>query len=131
MFRKRGNEAQAEGGSTVKVKKQRKPMGKKKKRIIIAAVIVFVVALIIVIPKVLGGGEAPAPAVTTGAVEKMDIEEAVSIKGTIEGSQKADVASSVNYKILSILVHEGDVVKKIKYLQFLIRRICRTIIKKQ
>ena len=50
--------------------------------------------------------------VTTGNVEKMDIEQAVSIKGTIEGSQKADVASSLNYKILSILVEEGDVVQK-------------------
>ena len=112
MFRKRGNEAQAEGGSTVKVKKQRKPMSKKKKRIIITAAIVFVIALIIVVPKVLGGGEAPAPAVTTGTVEKMDIEEAVSIKGTIEGSQKADVATSYNYKIMSILVDEGDIVQK-------------------
>jgi RND family efflux transporter MFP subunit len=111
MFRKRVNEAQAEGGNTVKVKKQRKPMSKKKKRIIIAAAIVLVLALIIVIPKVLGGGT-PALTVTTGSVEKMDIEEAVTIKGTIEGSQKADVATSYNYKILSILVDEGDIVQK-------------------
>lgn len=112
MFRKRVNEAQAEGGSKVKVKKQRKPMSKKKKRIIIAAVIVVILALILVIPRLLGGGEATAPAVTTGAVEKMDIEEAVSIKGTIEGSQKADVATSYNYKIMSILVEEGATVQK-------------------
>lgn len=112
MFRKRVSEAQAEGGNTVKVKKQRKPMSKKKKRIIIAAAIVFVLALIIAVPRFLGGGEAAAPAVTTGAVEKMDIEEAVSIKGTLEGSQKADVATSYNYKIMSILVDEGDIVQK-------------------
>ncbi len=111
MFRKRVNEAQAEGGNTVKVKKQRKPMSKKKKRIIIAAAIVFVLALIIVVPRMLGGGTPPLT-VTTGSVEKMDIEEAVTIKGTIEGSQKADVATSYNYKILSILVDEGDIVQK-------------------
>jgi HlyD family secretion protein len=112
MFRKRVNEAEAEGGNTaVKVKKKRKPMSKKKKRIIIAAAIVLVLALIIVVPRLLSGGT-PALAVTTGTVEKMDIEEAVSIKGTIQGSQKADVATSLNYKINSILVEEGDIVQK-------------------
>lgn len=112
MFRKRVNEAVTEGGNTeVKAKKKRRPMSKKKKRIIIAAAVVLALALIIVIPRMMSGGK-PALAVTTGAVEKMDIEEAVSIKGTIEGSQKADVATSYNYKILSILVKEGDIVKK-------------------
>jgi RND family efflux transporter MFP subunit len=94
-------------------------MSKKKKRIIIAAAIVFVIALIIVVPKALGGGGTPPLMVTTGSVEKMDIEEAVSIKGTIQGSQKADVATSYNYKILSILVDEGDVVQKDQVLAIL------------
>lgn len=113
MFRKRVNEAETEGESTVKVKakKTRKPMSRKKKRIMIASAVVLVLALIIIIPRMMSGGE-PALAVTTGTVEKMDIEEAVSIKGIIEGSQKADVATSYNYKILSILVAEGDLVQK-------------------
>lgn len=113
MFRKRVNEAEAEGGNTAKIKakKTRKPMSKKKKRIIIAGAVVLVLALIIVIPRLMSGGDPPL-AVTTGAVEKMDIEEAVSVKGTIQGSQKADVATSYNYKILSILVDEGDLVQK-------------------
>lgn len=111
MFRKKVNEAQAEGGSAVKAKKARKPMSRKKKRIIIAAIIVLVLALILVVPRMLGGSE-PALTVTTGTVEKMDIEQAVTIKGTIEGSQKADVATSLNYKIMSILVAEGDLVQK-------------------
>ena len=111
MFRKRVNEAQAEGEKTVKVKKKRKAMSKKKKRILIAAAVVLVIAGIIVVPRLLSGG-VPAVAVTTGPVEKMDIEESVSIKGTIEGSQKADVATSNNYKIVSILVEEGDLVQK-------------------
>lgn len=111
MFRKRVNDAENGGEKPVKVKKVRKPMSKKKKRILIAAIVVLVLALILIVPRVLSGGE-PALAVTTGTVEKMDIEQVVTIKGTIQGSQKADVASSVNYKILSILVNEGDVVQK-------------------
>ena len=50
--------------------------------------------------------------VTTSAVERMDIEQVVTIKGTIKGSQSADVATALNYEIVSILVEEGDVVKK-------------------
>jgi multidrug efflux pump subunit AcrA (membrane-fusion protein) len=111
MFRKRVKESETEGGKKVKVKKARKPMSKKKKRIIIAAAIVLVLALIVIVPKVLSGGEPPLM-VTTGTVEKMDIEQAVTIKGTIQGSQKADVATSLNYEIVSILVEEGDVVQK-------------------
>lgn len=111
MFRKRVNEADNVGGNTVKVKKTRKPMSKKKKRIIIAAAIVLAVALILVVPRLLSGGE-PALTVTTGTIEKMDIEQAVTIKGTIQGSQKADVATSLNYEILSIMVEEGDIVQK-------------------
>jgi len=111
MFRKRVNETDNVEGNTVIVKKKRKPMSKKKKRIIIAAAIVLVVALIIVVPRLLSGGE-PALTVTTGTIEKMDIEQAVTIKGTIQGSQKADVATSLNYEILSIKVEEGDIVQK-------------------
>ncbi|MDD3169055.1 MAG: efflux RND transporter periplasmic adaptor subunit [Eubacteriales bacterium] len=113
MFRKRVNEAQAEGENTVKVKvkKARKPMSKKKKRILIAAIIILVLALVMIVPGLLSGGE-PGLFVSTGIVEKMDIEQAVSIKGTIQGSQKADVATSLNYEIVSILVEEGDIVNK-------------------
>ena len=111
MFRKRVNDAENGGEKPVKVKKVRKPMSKKKKRILIAVIVVLVLALILIVPKMLSGGE-PALAVTTGSVEKMDIEQTVSIKGTIQGSQKADVATSLNYEIVSILVEEGDVVKK-------------------
>jgi RND family efflux transporter MFP subunit len=45
-------------------------------------------------------------------VEIMDIEETVSIKGAIEGSESADVSSTLNYKITAIYVMEGDQVKK-------------------
>jgi RND family efflux transporter MFP subunit len=101
----------AKAVKAAKVKKARRPMSKKKKRIIIAIVIVLIVVLAVAVPKLLSGGQPPLT-VTTGTAEKMDIEQAVTIKGTIEGSQKADVATSLNYEILSILVEEGDVVQK-------------------
>lgn len=121
MFRTRVNVAVNGGENTAnaaKIKKARKPMSKKKKRIIVISVIVLIVVLGIAIPALMSGGEPPL-AVTTGAVEKMDIEQAVTIKGTIEGSQKADVATSLNYEILSILVEEGDIVKKDQVLAIL------------
>ncbi len=118
MFRKRVNEAENGGEKPVKVKKVRKPMSKKKKRILIAAIIILVLAFILILPRVLSGGE-PALAVSTGSVEKMDIEQTVSIKGTIQGSQKADVATSLNYEIVSILVEEGDIVRKDQVLAIL------------
>jgi HlyD family secretion protein len=114
MFRKRVNEAVNGGEITAnagKTKKARKPMSKKKKRIIIISVIVLIVVLAIAIPALLSGGEPPLT-VTTGTAEKMDIEQVVTIKGTIQGSQKADVATSLNYEIVSILVEEGDIVQK-------------------
>ncbi|MDF3002490.1 MAG: efflux transporter periplasmic adaptor subunit [Bacillota bacterium] len=112
MFRKRVSETDSAGGNTSKVKKPRKAMSKKKKRLIIVGVIaVLAIAAVVFIPRQLGG-EPPALMVTTGSAEKMDIEQAVSIKGTIEGSEKADVATSLNSEILSILVEEGDIVHK-------------------
>ena len=112
MFRKRVNVADTAGGNTDKVRKPRKAMSKKKKRIMIGAAVILVVAAIVIVPKAMGGNEPPAMMVTTGSAEMMDIEQAVTIKGTIQGSQKADVATSLNYEILSILVEEGDIVRK-------------------
>lgn len=86
-------------------------MSKKKKRIIIAASVVLVLAAIFIIPGLLSGGK-PALTVSTGVAEVMDIEQAVAIKGTLQGSQKADVGTSLNYEIVSILVEEGDIVRK-------------------
>ena len=86
-------------------------MAKGKKRFLITAVIIIAIACVVILPKALAG-EPPAMMVTTGTIEKMNIEQAVNIKGTIQGSQKADVATSLNYEIVSILVKEGDLVHK-------------------
>ncbi|QOX63610.1 efflux RND transporter periplasmic adaptor subunit [Anoxybacterium hadale] len=112
MFRKRVNETDSAGETTNKVKKPRKAMSKKKKRrIIVGTIAILVIAAIVIVPKLMGG-EPPALMVTTGSAEKMDLQQAVSIKGTIQGSEKADVATSLNSEILSILVEEGDIVHK-------------------
>ena len=50
--------------------------------------------------------------VSVGSVERMDLEQTVSVNGIISGSQFAEVVSSLNYEIISILVEEGDRVKK-------------------
>jgi len=46
--------------------------------------------------------------VNVGTVEIMDIEETVSIRGTIEGSESAAVSSALNYRITAVNVKEGD-----------------------
>lgn len=99
------SEGNAEALSTGKQKK------KGKKKFIIIGIVVAAVAAILILPSMLSGG-APLLQVATGTAEKMDIEQVVSIKGTIEGSDKADVVSTLNYEITSILVKEGDAVKK-------------------
>ena len=109
---------EAKGGNKTKVKKPRKKMSKGKKRFLVAAIIIIAIACVVVLPKALAG-EPPAMMVTTGTIERMNIEQAVSIKGTIQGSQKADVATSLNYEILSILVKEGDLVHKDQVLAIL------------
>ena len=91
-------------------KEYRKPS--KKKLIIIPAVIVLVViAAAILLPNYmpqLGSGVM----VSVAPAERMDLEQTVSIRGTIEGSESADVASALNYRITAIYVQEGDKVTK-------------------
>lgn len=88
----------------------KKPGSKKKKKFLIIASIMIVAAILIVWG--LLSSKEQVLSVTTGTVERMDIKQTVTIKGTIKGSQSADVATALNYEIVSILVEEGDVVKK-------------------
>lgn len=110
MFRKKINNAETEGNAIVKNSKTNKTNLKKKKKVLIIIVLVLLVAAAAVWG--LSSGKEQALPVTTSTVEIMDIEQVVTIKGTIKGSQSADVATTLNYEIASILVQEGDVVKK-------------------
>lgn len=83
---------------------------KRKKTVIILSVIILLAVVIAVMIPVISND--PPLSVTTGTAEKMDIEESVALKGTIDGSESADVVSALNYEIISILVEEGDRVRK-------------------
>ena len=111
-------EAEISGGSAGKAVKSRKPMSRKKKSIIIFTSIVVFIVLLIAVANTFAGREMPLQ-VSTGTAEIMDIEQVVTIKGTIQGSESADVVSSMNYEIVSILVSEGDTVKKDQVLAIL------------
>lgn len=45
-------------------------------------------------------------------LERKTIEEIISVKAPLDGIEKADVVSPLNYEIVDILVKEGDLVKK-------------------
>jgi RND family efflux transporter MFP subunit len=45
-------------------------------------------------------------------LEKKTIEQIISVKAPLEGIEKADVVSALNYEIIDIKVKEGDIVKK-------------------
>lgn len=111
MFGKKIKSLAIKGDATEKSEEKTQTKSRKKKKLIIVSIVVVLLLLFIILFKVFAGGEI-VPEVSTGSAERMDIEQAVSIKGTIQGSESADVVSSLNYEIVSILVSEGDLVKK-------------------
>ncbi len=86
----------------------KKKLGKKK--IIIAVVVLAVVAVAVM--KMTGGEEEIVNPVNTGELIIADLQQVVSIKGSIEGSDSAEVASSENREISAIYVKEGDRVSR-------------------
>ena len=91
-----------------KKKENQTKWSKKKKVIIIGIGLLIMVA-------VAAGALMPEKnkmlAVTGGEVTKGTIEESVSINGTIEGAEKAEIMSSSGSEISSVLVKEGQVVE--------------------
>lgn len=112
MFKRKNKKIvpEAETASAEKPIKKGKTKSKKKK-IIIFSIIATVVAAAIILPALLGKGET-MPTVSAGTAEIMDLAQTVSVVGVISGSQSAEVVSSLNYEIVSILVEEGDTVEK-------------------
>jgi len=89
-------------------RKHKKPS--KKKIIISIGVVIVIIAGLAVFSQIRDTAE-PAIFVSTGTVEKMDIEETVRIRGTIEGSESANVSSASNSMITAVHVKEGDWVR--------------------
>lgn len=94
--------------------KKNKPGGKRNivKGIVIIVVIVALIcaAAVFALPKMnfggLGGGGETA--VTVGEVTQEDIQQIIDVKGQVEGSEKAEISSALNYEIKQVLVAEGD-----------------------
>jgi len=82
----------------------KKKLGKKK--IIIAAVVVVIA--IFAATRLAPGEEEIVNPVQTQAVTKGSLQQVIAIKGTIEGSDRAEIASSENREISQIFVKEGD-----------------------
>ncbi|HPF19153.1 MAG: efflux RND transporter periplasmic adaptor subunit [Bacillota bacterium] len=111
MFKRKKDRTPAEAGELSVGKPSKKGKLKSKKKIIIFGSIAFVLLSLMLLPGILGKG-AMLPQVSAGTAEKMDLEQAVAVNGVISGAQSAEVVSSLNFEIISILVEEGDLVEK-------------------
>lgn len=81
----------------------------KKKLLIFLFAFVVVVSIIVLINQNKGPVEV---FVNVSELEKKTIEQIISVKAPLEGIEKADVVSPLNYEIIDIKVKEGDIVQK-------------------
>ncbi len=95
----------------VKVKGRLKKFWKKKRKTAVA-LILAVFAVLFFAVKSLSGGDAGVLTVMTETAARQNIAETVVIKGTVEGSETAEITSTRNNKIVAINVKEGDRVTK-------------------
>lgn len=52
------------------------------------------------------------PTVTTGAIEKKAIEDSITLKAPLEGTESVEIVSRLHYEVLNMNVTEGDKVTK-------------------
>jgi RND family efflux transporter MFP subunit len=77
--------------------------------------LIFVFALVVVVSIIVLVNQNKGPAevfVNISELEKKTIEQIISVKAPLEGIEKADVVSPLNYEIIDIKVKEGDIVQK-------------------
>lgn len=82
---------------------------KKKKFWVIILIIIAAFIVIGVLNKNKGATEA---SVNVVPLETKTLEQIISVKAPLEGMEKADVVSPLNYEIIDIRVKEGDIVQK-------------------
>ncbi len=82
----------------------------KKKKVLIFLIVV-IIAVVAYAALNSNKGEAEI-AVNVLSLEKKTIEQIISVKAPLEGIEKADVVSPLNYEIIDIKVKEGDIVQK-------------------
>ncbi|WP_312831750.1 efflux RND transporter periplasmic adaptor subunit [Sedimentibacter saalensis] len=76
-------------------------------------ILLVVLAAVIVVFKMLNNSKTEDVfAANVAPLEKKTIEQIISVKAPLEGIEKADVVSALNYEIIDIKVKEGDIVKK-------------------
>ncbi len=78
-------------------------------------IIIFLLILIAAVTVILGlnkNKKAPVISANVIALETKTIEQIISVKSPLEGIEKAEVVSPLNYEIIDIRVKEGDLVKK-------------------
>lgn len=81
-----------------------------RKRIIIF--IVFLVLAAIIFLFINKGKKVPEVMANVSKLERKTLEHIISVKSPLEGIEKAEVVSPLNYEIIDIKVKEGDIVKK-------------------
>mgnify|MGYP000903207770 CR=1 FL=1 len=81
-----------------------------RKKIIIF--IVFLVLAAIIFLFINKGKKVPEVMANVSKLERKTLEHIISVKSPLEGIEKAEVVSPLNYEIIDIKVKEGDIVKK-------------------
>jgi len=77
----------------------------------IIALIILIVGVSVIFAKSRNKVE-PTFAANVTTLESKTIEQIISVKAPLEGIEKADVVSPLNYEIIDIKVKEGDIVSK-------------------
>ena len=80
----------------------------KKKKIISLLVLFAVIFATTSVASMMGGPSNAALKVKAGSAKYMNLRQEVSVKGTVAGTDSANVYSSAPYRISQILVKEGD-----------------------
>jgi HlyD family secretion protein len=86
-------------------------MSGKRKALLIAGIVVALLVVKIALG-LRGVASAAGSFVTTADVAKKDIEESLTLKAPLEGSESVEVVSRLHYEVLELMVKEGDRVKK-------------------
>ncbi|MHC1723405.1 MAG: efflux RND transporter periplasmic adaptor subunit [Aminipila sp.] len=84
----------------------------KKKWIIIPIVIFAVVAIVCGLTQNLGKKAPEGYPVTAGKAEQTTLKEVVSVKGNVQGSERAEIQSTQTAEVKAVYVDEGDRVQK-------------------
>lgn len=84
----------------------------KKKWVLIPAVIFAVIIVIGVTVGPFRPAKNTGVPVSAGVAEKTTLEQIVSIKGTVEGTEKAQIQSTLSSEVKAVYVKEGDIVSK-------------------